>query len=567
MRTTSARLRTFTRGGAGTALAVVLGASALAGCSSSSSSTSTTAAAHATTVAGVCAAPGGWKSVAAAPVAGTPTDYTLTSFDGTSIRIHWFPAPTTTSTAAASHPTVLMGPGWGQAGDTDVNGSSIQGVLSINQLLQAGFNVLTWDPRGFGHSGGQVEVDSPNYEAKDVSAIIDWVAQQPGVEVDRPGVPRIGMVGASYGGGIQFITAAQDCRVDAIAPTIAWNSLVTSLYKYQTPKAGWSNILAEVGGSARLNPIITASDSQMNSEGTISQSSVDFFAARGPAPLLPRVHVPTLILQGTVDNLFTLQEGVANYVSLTNNGTPVSMAWFCGGHGVCLTPPGSLDIGALSLAWMEHYVAKQSSTPVLHGFTFVDQHGTVATAPRFPVPAAAPISVSTSPFSGTLTLQTAGGSGPPTVPPNAQAANAVDAVAYAVTPAPASHAINVTVPLTRSALILGSPTLAVSYSGTTPPGTRLTRLFAQLVDPTTGVVLGNQITPIPVTLDGSTHIARISMESVVFTATPGATLELQLVANTVAYATPRTGGTVQVAHVQLSLPTVTPPSSTTPSAP
>ena len=128
---------------------------------------------------------------------GVPSDFDLTSFDGTIIRIHWFPDP---SADGRARPTVLMGPGWGESGDTDTSQAGIQGALSIAQLWQGGFNVLTWDPRGFGHSTGAAEVDSPNDEGRDVSAMINWVAQQPGVELDRPGVPRVGMVGESYGG-------------------------------------------------------------------------------------------------------------------------------------------------------------------------------------------------------------------------------------------------------------------------------------------------------------------------------------------------------------------------------
>ncbi len=190
-----------------------------------------------------CQPPSGWKSTAAVAVPGVPSDFDLTSFDGTVIRIHWFPDP---SADGRLRPTVLMGPGWGSSGDTDTSQAGIQGALSISQLWQGGFNVLTWDPRGFGHSTGAAEVDSPNDEGRDVSAMINWVAQQPGVELDRPGVPRVGMVGESYGGGIQFAAAERDCRIDAIAPTIAWHSLGTSLDKNQTPKAGWGNILDAV---------------------------------------------------------------------------------------------------------------------------------------------------------------------------------------------------------------------------------------------------------------------------------------------------------------------------------
>ena len=158
-----------------------------------------------------CQPPTGWQSTKAATVPGISSDYDLTSFDGTTIRIHWF--PDTLGPGGHPHPTVLMGPGWGSSGDTDTSQAGIQGALSIAQLWQGGFNVLTWDPRGFGHSGGKAEVDSPSDEGRDVSAMLNWVAQQAGVQLDRPGVPRVGMVGESYGGGVQFAAAEQDCRL------------------------------------------------------------------------------------------------------------------------------------------------------------------------------------------------------------------------------------------------------------------------------------------------------------------------------------------------------------------
>jgi ABC-2 type transport system ATP-binding protein len=498
-----------------------------------------------------CQPPNGWQSTGAVAVPGVPSDFDLTSFDGTIIRVHWFPDP---SADGRVRPTVLMGPGWGESGDTDTSQAGIQGALSIAQLWQGGFNVLTWDPRGFGHSTGSAEVDSPNYEGRDVSAMINWVAQQPGVELDRPGVPRVGMVGESYGGGIQFAAAERDCRIDAIAPTIAWNSLGTSLDKNQTPKSGWGNILASVSSTAKLDPQITAADREMDTTGVIDAQSVSFFESRGPAQFLSRVRVPTLILQGTVDDLFTLDEGIANYRALHRQGTTVSMAWFCGGHGVCLTDPGSaIEVGPLSLAWMQRYVARDTSVQVLKGFAFVDQRGTSYAAPGYPLPSGAAI-VATG--SGMLALKAGGGSGPPTVAPNAQAANVVDAVAYAVTPGPATNALNITVPIARAAVVVGAPKLSMTYSGTVAPGTRPTRVFAQLVDPATGIVVNNQITPIPVTLNGRSHTVTVPLETVGYTAKAGTSLDLQLVATTVAYITPRLGGTITFSRVTVVLPTV-----------
>jgi ABC-2 type transport system ATP-binding protein len=67
--------------------------------------------------------------------------------------------------------------------------------------------------------------------------------------------------------------------------------------------------------------------------------------------------------------------------------------------------------------------------------------------------------------------------------------------------------------------------------------------------------VNNQITPIPVTLDGKSHSVTIPLESIGYTAKPGASLELQLVATTVAYITPRLGGTINFERVRVAVPT------------
>ena len=93
-------------------------------------------------------------------------------------------------------------------------------------------------PRASAPPSGIVMIDHPKFEAKDVSALIDFVAEQPEAQLDKPGDPRVGMSGGSYGGGIQFITAARDKRVDVIAPTIPWHNLLESLYPRQVGQGG-----------------------------------------------------------------------------------------------------------------------------------------------------------------------------------------------------------------------------------------------------------------------------------------------------------------------------------------
>jgi len=67
-------------------------------------------------------------------------------------------------------------------------------------------------------------------------------------------------------------------------------------------------------------------------------------------------------------------------------------------------------------------------------------------------------------------------------------------------------------------------------------------------------VLGNQVTPIAVTLDGRSHTTTVSLEMVAYTGRAHTSLDLQVVATTVAYAQPRLGGSVHFAHIGVSLP-------------
>lgn len=532
------------------AVAVVAATAACSAADGARSATPSTAAARrsTTTVPPPCR-PDVPTQVSAAPVPGSTSDVDVTSFDGTRIRAHWFPV----GTAVGPAPTVLMGPGWGMPGDTNPDAVGVLGAVNIATLRSAGYNVLTWDPRGFGESGGQAMVDSVDYEARDVQQLLTWVAAQPASRLDGPGDPTVGMVGGSYGGGIQFVTAAVDCRVDAIVPIIAWHSLVTSLYKSQTVKEGWATILSSVAMSASLDPHIAAADQRAADTGVLSDDDVAWFAARGPGDLVKQVHAPTMVVGGTVDTLFTLDEDVTNYRMLRDVGTPVSMYWFCGGHGTCLTAKGDEQhMVDRIVAWLDRWVKRDRSVDVGPRFDFLDQSGARYTATDYPPKAGPPITASGS---GTLDLAADGGSGPAVIP--SDKSDVVAGIAGDITPAPATRAIDVAVPVARDAMVLGAPQLALTYRGTTPAGERPTRVFAQLVDRSTGLVLGNQITPVPVVLDGAEHQVSIPLEVVAQKVGPASQIQLQIVATTTLYAPPRLGGRITVSKADVSLPTVT----------
>jgi ABC-2 type transport system ATP-binding protein len=98
---------------------------------------------------------------------------------------------------------------------------------------------------------------------------------------------------------------------------------------------------------------------------------------------------------------------------------------------------------------------------------------------------------------------------------------------------------------------VGAPQLEFTYSGTGSSK----HVYAQLVDDTTGLVLGNQVTPIPVTLDGGTHMAKIPLEMEAHTLAPGETVTLQIVASAVEYQAHWSSGTLHVSDIKLTLPT------------
>jgi ABC-2 type transport system ATP-binding protein len=494
----------------------------------------------------------------------TPRDVKVISFDGTPIYVHFFPTPGLLPGQTA--PTVLNGPGLALPGETNPtlerNPFLPNEVIGMASLLRAGYNVVTWDPRGEWSSGGQLEINSPDFEGRDVSAIISWLSQQPEACVEAGCDPRIGMVGASYGGGIQLVTAAIDPRVDAIVPTIAWHSLNTSLYKDQAFKSSWGSLLTAglALTGARVNPRIYPAAVTGLLTGLVSQADQDLLDDRGPDELVENITAPTLLIQGTVDTLFTLQEAHENAMTLIGNGVATKVLWYCGGHGACIssTHDGEL-IEQRTLEWLDRYVKGDLSVSTGPQFEWVDQHGQQFSSNIYPVLQGLPL-VASSGAGGVLPLvPILGGSGPQ---PRAFAAGLIQGFLGLLSGARAANALNLTVPAaSTTTYIVGAPQLTFTYSGTGVAR----HVYAQLVDDTTGLVLGNLVTPLPVTLDGQTHTVTVPMEMVAYTVRPGETVTLQLVASAVAYQTIWSLGTLNVSSMRISLPTAGAAAISTPS--
>jgi ABC-2 type transport system ATP-binding protein len=279
-------------------------------------------------------------------------------------------------------PAVLLAHGYG---------SSEAGVAGqARQLAGRGYVVLAWSARGFGDSGGLVHLDSPDYEVKDAQLMLDQLARRKEVRQDATGDPRVGVVGASYGGALALMLAGTDHRVDAVVPSITWNDLPQALFPQfavqgsPTTAAGiqpiagtgvfkrqWTALLlgasAAAGGApggaagsgtgpslppaaddaagsralgfATLNAACgkLATDLclgylQAATTGRPEAALLKLLSASSPARVADRITAPTLLIQGQTDSLFPLSEADANARAIASAGTDVQIVWQAGGH-------------------------------------------------------------------------------------------------------------------------------------------------------------------------------------------------------------------------------------------
>jgi ABC-2 type transport system ATP-binding protein len=442
----------------------------------------------------------------------------IRSFDGTPIVYNFFlPAD-----ASADHPVPVIFQGHGYAGSGQ---KTISGFLK--RLVDADFAVVTFDHRGFGASGGEVEIDAPFFEGKDTSAIIDYIAGRPEILCEG-GVscaslqsnhdPRLGFEGGSYAGGIQLATAAFDHRVDAIVPDITWHDLRYSLSPGGVIKLGWDELLYAAGLATSieggLDPTAPAGiqignyplelnviEAKGTALGYFDADTLEFFLVRsleGYGQANP-IKIPTLFTQGLCDTLFTPNEALANYRAVADQGVPARVLLKSAGHVTCpYAAPGNGDLVAdETFAWLACYVrgdadacAKFDSTKPIE---YLASDGVTRSAVRFPPPGTVTVPVTASGMLVNTGLKTSiGGAGTPS-----------EQTILAATPSGAGDPGTLTTDTgivgDGQMQIVGSPRVRLTVSGTGLG----THLFFKLVDREAAQVLDLQETALRVNGLGS----------------------------------------------------------------
>ena len=329
-------------------------------------------------------------------------------------------------------------------------------------FAQRGYAVLSYTGLGFPDSGCKISLDDPGVDGIAARSLVTFLgggSTSAYDSADRAGTPagpgeltvdftvlddrqahdpRLGMLGGSYGGQIQFATAAADDRVDTLVPLITWNDLRYSLapnntsstrgvtYEDANPgtqKIGWTSLFFGVGivdgvQGASIDParavgcpnfVLGACQAKATLD-TLGHPTPDTYALTdrvSVAHYLDEVDVPVFLIQGQNDTLFNLQEAAATYEGLRARGVPVTMAWQSWGHsggarGRSGPAPGELDLsgehiedtylGQRIKAWFDHHLkgARVSTGP---GFAYfrdwVEYTGSAApaygTAASYPV--------------------------------------------------------------------------------------------------------------------------------------------------------------------------------------
>lgn len=182
------------------------------------------------------------------------------------------------------------------------------------ELAKNGFQVLSYSTRGFGCSGGQIDVIGPK-DVKDLHHIVDWLEAH--TKVDRK---NIGITGISYGGGMTLMALAKEERIKTGFAMSGWGSLTDALYGNRTPRMFWGSFLVGTGWlMGQLDPKIFEMFKNLIREENIEET-LAWAEERSPINFIEEINKrqkPVYISNNFGDNLFQPNNVLNFYQKLT----------------------------------------------------------------------------------------------------------------------------------------------------------------------------------------------------------------------------------------------------------
>jgi ABC-2 type transport system ATP-binding protein len=444
--------------------------------------------------------------------------------------------------------------------------------------VSAGYAVLTWDARGFGCSGGEAQLDDPQVEGRDVSALIDWASTHVPVSLDGPGDPVVGMTGESYGGGVQLAAVSLDPRIDAIAPMMTWSDLEYAVFPGGVAKLFEIALIAAAGTGTSLgegldpsclsgpqtgsvDPTLTTLTSEAIATDQVSDEFRAYMSARsltsygGAHP----VAIPTLVVQGSTDTLFPIRQALGTFQHVSSHGAPSRLLVTCGGHGQC-SPQyvGGSDLPHVFDAivrWFDRYLKGNSSVDVgppveyhtntgewreLPGLDPAGTIGGTVAGSVVTVPVADP--ADPIPFLTRLILD--------------GVVDASTAPQVAAQPSDAADPRAMIVPLAEAGAapiqMFGLPTVRLTISGVGGP---TTNLFVKLVDRELAEVVNLEEAAIRVPVGSLPATIDVAMPGVAYTLAAGHHLDLEIASHSSMHAMSRYPSVASItADVAVPLP-------------
>ncbi|MET8772527.1 CocE/NonD family hydrolase, partial [Streptomyces sp. NPDC004658] len=469
------------------------------------------------------------------------------------------------------HPAVLLAHGFG--------GSKADMRRQAEDLARDGYAVLTWSARGFGGSTGKIGLNDPKGEVADVSRLIDWLARQPQVRLDKPGDPRVGVAGGSYGGAISLLAAGYDHRVDAIAPAITYWNLADALFPDGVFKRLWAGVFVNTGGGcAKFEPALCRMYDRVAESGTPDPAARKLLEERSPSAVGDRIKVPTLLVQGQTDSLFPLGQADAAEKAIRANGAPVDVDWIAGGHD-----GGDMEtsrVEARVRAWFDRYLKGDKGTDTGPVFRITRTGGVDSTdgaaqlrgasAAAYPGLRDHPRTIALT--GGTQRVANPAGASPPGVsalPGLGGSGGLAQLSALGVGVSldfPGQYARFDSAPLTRDLRITGTPTATVRITSTRDDAVLFGKVYDVGPDGRRQVLPAQLVAPFRVTGAKTGKDVTVTLPAIDHEVQKGHRLRLVLASTDLGYASPAAPATYTVSlKGDLSVPTA--PSVSTAAAP
>lgn len=458
--------------------------------------------------------------------------YKVSGYSGTPISVNFFPA--SGLGAGSTAPVILQASALGDPGNTnpyvefDADGMSAGTAVLRASSATSGYNVITWDPRGSYASGGEYQLNDPFLDGVDVKRIISWAGEATPTALNGTGDPAVGMVGGSSGGEIQLVAAGIDPRIDAIAPSTTWSSLIDSL-----EPAGVLDTEVATGLLAGLtqpemrpNPQLVAGLRSGLKTGRLSDRFLTMLANKDARTLLGQLQAPTLVWQSTRDRLFPLSQSMDTAQAILDNpyGTPLKAGWLDGDG----KNKAEIDaVTSLTRAWMDKYVqGAPIPDSVIPTFQWWDQTGT--------------------PYTSDLLPLSPGFNGPE--PIRAESSGGLLRVARdCANPAP-GMVVKASIP--PDAQIVGTPVVSFTYRGTG----KARAICVYFSQGSTETPLGSlPSNPLPVLLDGKQRTISVPVGAMAFTGQSNSHITVTMWAVAPAAAKP-SSVRIDVSEVQVDFP-------------